>query len=217
RGATREEVEKAAKEASVHEFIQSLPAQYETRVGERGVKLSGGERQRIAIARTLLKNPPLLILDEATSALDTRTERAIQGQLDDIARNRSTLIIAHRLSTIVDADQILVMERGRIVERGTHRELLQKQGLYAQMWRLQRQQDQIQQEEGRLARQPVNLVALAASVLDAVRPQAAGKGVQLYTLVGDDATRITGDPGVLQQVVWELCVNAIVVTPPGGR
>src|SRR5690606_34576915 len=113
RGATREEVEKAAKEASVHEFIQSLPAQYETRVGERGVKLSGGERQRIAIARTLLKNPPLLILDEATSALDTRTERAIQGQLDDIARNRSTLIIAHRLSTIVDADQILVMERGR--------------------------------------------------------------------------------------------------------
>lgn len=217
RGATREDVERAAREASVHEFIQSLPAQYETRVGERGVKLSGGERQRIAIARTLLKDPALLIFDEATSALDTRTERAIQEQLDDISRHRSTLIIAHRLSTIVDADQILVMERGRIVERGTHRELLHKQGLYAQMWHLQRQQDQIRQEESRLADQPVNLVALAASVLDAVRPQAAQKGVQLYTLINDDAARVTGDPGVLQQVVWELCINAIAVTPPGGR
>lgn len=217
RGATREQVEQAAREACVHEFIQSLPAQYETRVGERGVKLSGGERQRIAIARTLLKNPALLIFDEATSALDSRTERAIQAQLDDIARNRSTLIIAHRLSTIVDADQILVMEGGRIVERGTHRELLQKQGLYAQMWRLQRQQDELRQEESRPSAQPVNLVALVASVLDAVRPQASEKGVHLYTLASDEAARVSGDPGVLQRVVWELCVNAIAVTPPGGR
>lgn len=217
RDATQEQVEQAAMGACVHDFIQSLPARYATRVGERGVKLSGGERQRIAIARTLLKNPALLVLDEATSALDTRTEREIQSQLDDIARHRSTLIIAHRLSTIVDAHQILVMERGRIVERGTHPELLRKQGLYAQMWRLQRQQDQIHQEEDRLTSQPVNLMALAASVLDAVRPQAAEKGVHVYSLVSDEAARVTGDPGVLQQLVWELCVNAILVTPQGGR
>ena len=129
----------AARPAHIHDFIASLPDGYETSVGERGLKLSGGEKQRVAIARTVLKNPPLLILDEATSALDTRTERAIQAELDEISRNRTTLVIAHRLSTIVDADQILVMDQGRIVERGRHEELLARGGRYAQMWQLQQQ------------------------------------------------------------------------------
>src|SRR5690606_21325605 len=123
-GASPAEVIEAAKAARIHELIESLPAQYETMVGERGVKLSGGERQRISIARAILKNPPLLIFDEATSALDSQTERAIQEELDRLAKGRSTVIIAHRLSTVVDADQIIVMEHGRIIERGTHQELL---------------------------------------------------------------------------------------------
>ncbi|MBP7419579.1 MAG: ABC transporter ATP-binding protein/permease, partial [Xanthomonadales bacterium] len=137
--ASREDVVAAARAAHIHDFIASLPDGYETSVGERGLKLSGGEKQRVAIARTVLKNPPLLILDEATSALDTRTERAIQAELDEISRNRTTLVIAHRLSTIVDADQILVMDQGRIVERGRHEELLARGGRYAQMWQLQQQ------------------------------------------------------------------------------
>jgi ABC-type transport system involved in Fe-S cluster assembly fused permease/ATPase subunit len=137
--ASRDEVEAAARAAHVHDFIASLPDGYDTSVGERGLKLSGGEKQRVAIARTVLKNPPLLILDEATSALDTRTERAIQAELDEVSRNRTTLVIAHRLSTIVDADQILVMDQGRIVERGRHEELLASGGRYAQMWQLQQQ------------------------------------------------------------------------------
>jgi ABC-type glutathione transport system ATPase component len=116
-------------------FIEQLPDGYETRVGERGLKLSGGEKQRVAIARALLKNPPLLIFDEATSALDSKTEKAIQGSLDNAARGRTTLVIAHRLSTIMNADQILVMDAGRIVERGSHQQLLAgRRGLYAQMW-----------------------------------------------------------------------------------
>jgi len=120
-----------------------LPKGYETSVGERGLKLSGGEKQRVAIARTLLKNPEILIFDEATSALDSRSERAIQHELDQIARNRTTLIIAHRLSTVIHAQQIIVMDHGRIVERGTHAELLQREGLYAQMWALQQQRAQV--------------------------------------------------------------------------
>jgi ATP-binding cassette subfamily B protein len=132
--ATREQVEDAARGASIHDFIMSLPEGYDTRVGERGLKLSGGEKQRVAIARTLLKDPPVLILDEATSALDSRTEAAIQGVLSEIARRRTTIIVAHRLSTVVDADEIIVLDQGRVAERGTHAQLLEQAGLYATMW-----------------------------------------------------------------------------------
>jgi ATP-binding cassette subfamily B protein len=137
--ATREQVEAAARAAHVHDFILRLPDGYDTPVGERGLKLSGGEKQRVAIARTILKDPRILILDEATSALDTRTERAIQDELAEVSRHRTTLVIAHRLSTIVDADQILVLDAGRVVERGSHAELLARGGRYAQMWRLQQE------------------------------------------------------------------------------
>jgi ATP-binding cassette subfamily B protein len=136
-GADRAAVEAAAKAAHIHAFIASTPKGYDTMVGERGLKLSGGEKQRVAIARTLLKNPPIMIFDEATSALDSANERAIQAELQSAARNRSALVIAHRLSTVVDAHQILVMEAGRILERGTHAELVAAGGRYAEMWRLQ--------------------------------------------------------------------------------
>jgi ATP-binding cassette subfamily B protein len=139
--ATREEVLRAAKSAHIHQFIESLPMGYDSMVGERGLKLSGGEKQRVAIARAMLKNPAILIFDEATSALDSQSEKAIQDELRHIARERTTLIIAHRLSTVVDAEQILVMDKGRIIERGTHRELLAQQGVYAQMWALQQQEE----------------------------------------------------------------------------
>jgi ATP-binding cassette subfamily B protein len=138
--ASREEVFAAARAAQLHDFIEALPQKYETRVGERGLKLSGGEKQRVAIARTLLKNPSILIFDEATSALDSATERAIQGQLELAAVGRTTLVIAHRLSTVMNADEILVMEEGRIVERGRHATLLDAGGTYAGMWWLQRQE-----------------------------------------------------------------------------
>jgi ATP-binding cassette subfamily B protein len=138
--ATREEVVAAAKAAHIHAFIEGLPQGYDTGVGERGLKLSGGEKQRVAIARTLLKNPAILVFDEATSALDTRTEKIIQGELSGIARGRTTLVIAHRLSTIVDADQIIVLEHGRIVERGTHDDLLSQGGRYAQLWTMQQRE-----------------------------------------------------------------------------
>jgi ATP-binding cassette subfamily B protein len=135
--ADRTEVEAASRAAQLHDFASALPEGYATRVGERGLKLSGGEKQRVAIARTLLKNPPIMIFDEATSALDSRTEKAIQAQLLQAARGRTTLIIAHRLSTIMHADEILVLDHGRIIERGTHAALLAQQGAYAQMWALQ--------------------------------------------------------------------------------
>jgi len=141
--ATREQVVEAARSAHIHELISSLPDGYETMVGERGLKLSGGEKQRVAIARALLKNPKILIFDEATSALDSKSEKAIQTELRRIAISRTTLTIAHRLSTIVDADQILVMESGRIVERGTHRELLARAGTYEHMWTLQQQEERV--------------------------------------------------------------------------
>jgi ATP-binding cassette subfamily B protein len=133
-GATQEDVETAANGAAIHDFVKALPLGYESMVGERGLKLSGGEKQRVAIARTLLKNPPILILDEATSALDSRTEQAIQETLERIARNRTTIIIAHRLSTVVGADRIAVLDGGRVAELGTHEELLQSGGLYADLW-----------------------------------------------------------------------------------
>ena len=138
--ASREEVFAAARAAQLHDFIESLPQKYETRVGERGLKLSGGEKQRVAIARTLLKNPPILIFDEATSALDSATERAIQGQLELAAIGRTTLIIAHRLLTVMNADEILVMQAGHVIERGTHSALLDADGAYARMWTLQQQE-----------------------------------------------------------------------------
>ncbi|MUV12902.1 ABCB family ABC transporter ATP-binding protein/permease [Noviluteimonas gilva] len=141
-GATREEVEHAARAAHIHDLIAGLPDGYETEVGERGLKLSGGEKQRVAIARALLKNPAILIFDEATSALDSRSEQAIQGELDRIALGRTTLTIAHRLSTVMRADEILVMDAGRIIERGTHAALIAMQGHYAQMWDLQQQERQ---------------------------------------------------------------------------
>ncbi|MBP8812605.1 MAG: ABC transporter ATP-binding protein/permease [Laribacter sp.] len=139
--ASREEVIEAARAARIHEFVERLPDGYETRVGERGLKLSGGEKQRVAIARTLLKNPPIMVFDEATSALDSETEKGIQSELTVISQDRTTLIIAHRLSTIVDADEIVVMEQGRIVERGNFRSLLEADGRFADMWRLQQQEE----------------------------------------------------------------------------
>ena len=138
-GATHEEVEEAAKAARIHDFIVSTPLGYATMVGERGLKLSGGEKQRVAIARTLLKNPPVVIFDEATSALDSANERAIQSELRTAAQNKTTLVIAHRLSTVIDAHEILVMDAGRIVERGTHAQLLAADGRYAGMWAMQQQ------------------------------------------------------------------------------
>ena len=144
--ATLQEVRKAAAMAQIDEFVRALPDGYLTMVGERGLKLSGGEKQRVAIARTILKGPPILILDEATSALDSHTEKEIQDALDEVSRNRTTLVIAHRLSTIVGADRILVLDGGRLVEQGTHAELLGQGGLYASLWNRQRQAEKAREE-----------------------------------------------------------------------
>jgi ATP-binding cassette subfamily B protein len=152
--ATSEEVIAAAQAAHIHDFIQSLPEGYEAKVGERGLKLSGGEKQRVAIARAILKSPRILIFDEATSALDSKSEKSIQAELNRVAHGHTTLVIAHRLSTVMDADQILVMDHGRMVERGTHRELLERGGLYAQMWLLQ-QQEEAEREKAAAAVLPV--------------------------------------------------------------
>jgi ATP-binding cassette subfamily B protein len=145
-GASRQEVEAAADAAQLTDFIARLPDGFDTRVGERGLKLSGGEKQRVAIARALLKNPSILIFDEATSALDSKTEKAIQAQLERAAAGRTALVIAHRLSTVMNADEIIVLDQGRIVERGTHAALLARGGHYARMWALQQQE--AEQETG---------------------------------------------------------------------
>jgi ATP-binding cassette subfamily B protein len=149
---TREEVERAAKLARIHDFIMALPQGYDSMVGERGLKLSGGEKQRVAIARTILKDPHILLFDEATSALDTRTEQEIQRSLEEVSRGRTTVVIAHRLSTIINADEIVVLDRGRVAERGRHGDLLARDGLYADMWR--RQQEAAAADERKVEEPP---------------------------------------------------------------
>jgi ATP-binding cassette subfamily B protein len=145
-GASQDEIEHAARGAAIHDFVSAIPDGYEAMVGERGLKLSGGEKQRVAIARTLLKDPPVLILDEATSALDSRTEASIQETLQRVERGRTSIVIAHRLSTIVDADQIVVLDAGQLAERGTHSELLRRGGLYAEMWARQQSEGEEERE-----------------------------------------------------------------------
>jgi ATP-binding cassette, subfamily B, heavy metal transporter len=160
--ATDAEVETAAKLAQVHDFVMTLPKGYEAMVGERGLKLSGGEKQRVSIARTILKGPPILILDEATSALDSFTEHQIQTALGKVSENRTTLVIAHRLSTVVDADEIIVLDKGQVAERGTHDELLKKRkGIYHAMWNRQRQAD-----EARVKLKQVEEAELVEEVID---------------------------------------------------
>ncbi len=158
--ASRAEIIQAAKHAHIHDFIESLPDKYETLVGERGLKLSGGEKQRVAIARTVLKNPCILVFDEATSALDSKTEKTIQAELRQVAQNHTTLVIAHRLSTIVNADQILVMEEGRIIERGSHRELIDLGGAYARMWALQQEEEEKELKRAQEVRLSESIVAV---------------------------------------------------------
>jgi ATP-binding cassette subfamily B protein len=153
--ASDEEVAQAARMAQIEPFIRALPQGFTSMVGERGLKLSGGEKQRVAIARTILKNPPILLLDEATSALDTHTEREIQAALKEVSRNRTTLVIAHRLSTVVDADEIMVLDAGRIIERGTHQALLAKAGAYAAMWNRQKEAAEAQEKLEEASRDPV--------------------------------------------------------------
>ena len=162
--ASEAEIERAARLAQVHDFVMALPEGYATRVGERGLKLSGGEKQRVAIARTILKNPPILILDEATSALDTRTEREIGAALRAVSRDRTTLVIAHRLSTVVDADEILVLVDGRVAERGTHAALLARHGVYARMWALQAEEMAVEVEVGPAGREGGVAEAAASAI-----------------------------------------------------
>jgi ATP-binding cassette, subfamily B, bacterial len=215
-GATEAEIVEAARAANVHDFVEALPDGYATMVGERGLKLSGGEKQRIAIARAILKDPPILVLDEATSALDSRSERAIRVSLEKLAEPRTTLVIAHRLSTIVNADEILVLEAGRIVERGRHAQLLERQGLYAQMWSLQRQERELRRSKHRATLAPVNLVSLVTDAIGTVRAEIDAKGLNLYTTLGDVGA-VTGDASVLQEVVSDLVEHAVRVSERGDR
>jgi ATP-binding cassette subfamily B protein len=181
--ASDAEVKEAARLAQIDEFIRMSPDGYETEVGERGLKLSGGEKQRVAIARTILKAPPILLLDEATSALDSHTEREIQDALDRVSRNRTTLVIAHRLSTIIGADEIIVLDQGRIVERGSHQQLLAKNGLYASMWNRQREAEaareklaQVEEKETMPNRNPPLIDELEPTVREPpVEPAAAAE------------------------------------------
>jgi ATP-binding cassette, subfamily B, heavy metal transporter len=161
--AAPEDITEAARLAQIDRFIGTLPDRYETSVGERGLKLSGGEKQRVAIARTILKGPPVLVLDEATSALDSFTEKEIQDALDRVSRGRTTLVIAHRLSTVIGADEIIVLDKGVIVERGTHSELLQRPGVYAAMWNRQREAEQAREalKRAEAAEEPSHRVTVA--------------------------------------------------------
>jgi ATP-binding cassette, subfamily B, heavy metal transporter len=161
------EIEHAARLAQIHKFVQSLPKGYETIVGERGLKLSGGEKQRVSIARTILKNPPILILDEATSALDSHTEQEIQAALRKVSRDRTTLVIAHRLSTVVDADEIIVLDHGRIAERGTHETLLRRNGVYAGMWNRQREADEARRKLAESGEEPMHDSGVADDLVSA--------------------------------------------------
>jgi ATP-binding cassette subfamily B protein len=215
--ATRADVVRAARAAQLDEFIERLPDHYDTRVGERGVRLSGGERQRIAIARAILKDPRIIVFDEATSALDTRSERAIQTELTRLAQGRTSIVIAHRLSTIVDADWILVMEHGRVVEQGTHRELLSRDGVYAKMWSLQWQQGELEHAQRKLTAQSVSVATLTSGAIDALHDEIAVRRVSVQLDLVDNDLRVTGDPSILEPVVVELCRNEIVHARPGER
>ncbi len=215
-GATRADVVRAARAAQLDEFIERLPDHYDTRVGERGVRLSGGERQRIAIARAILKNPRIIVFDEATSALDTRSERAIQTELNRLAQGRTSISIAHRLSTVVDADWILVMEHGRIVEQGTHDELLAGDAVYAKMWALQWQQGELEHLQRKVSAESVRIDSLIADALRPLRDAIAQRRIVWRTVTPPDDLRITGDPVDLQQALAMLCRSEIEQTRRGG-
>jgi ABC-type transport system involved in Fe-S cluster assembly fused permease/ATPase subunit len=184
--ASEADVEAAARLAQIDGFIKTLPQGYETMVGERGLKLSGGEKQRVAIARTILKAPPILMLDEATSALDSHTEKEIQDALDKVSKNRTTLVIAHRLSTIVTADSIIVLDKGQLVEQGTHAELMEQGGLYASLWNRQRQAER--------AREAL-AAALEQEKLEGERIKAGRMSAEDLTAVPFDTTRSTAPAG----------------------
>ncbi|RQN36271.1 ATP-binding cassette domain-containing protein [Paraburkholderia tropica] len=216
--ATRAEVVRAARAAQLDDLIERLPDHYDTRVGERGVRLSGGERQRIAIARAILRNPRIMVFDEATSALDTRSERAIQRELKGLARGRTTLVIAHRLSTIVDADLILVMEHGRIVERGRHDALIARDGVYAKMWAMQWRQDDLQHAERQLVNTPVEVAALLARVVAHVREAEGAEAVASVETQSEPGLWVSSaDPDALAQAVMSLVTNELAHAPSRAR
>ncbi|WP_322102194.1 ATP-binding cassette domain-containing protein [Paraburkholderia sp. J41] len=208
--ATRADVVRAARAAQLNDLVERLPDHYETRVGERGVRLSGGERQRIAIARAILKNPRIMVFDEATSALDTRSERAIQRELKRLARGRTTLVVAHRLSTIVDADLIVVMEHGHIVEQGRHDALLARDGVYAKMWAMQWQQDDLEHAERRVVATPLNVADVFARVAARVRDSAgAAAAARFFTQPAAGVWATTVDADALVQALARLAANEL--------
>jgi ATP-binding cassette subfamily B protein len=174
------DIQDAARMAQIDTFLGIVPGGYSAQVGERGLKLSGGEKQRVAIARTMLKAPPILVLDEATSALDTFTEREIQAALDRISKGRTTIVIAHRLSTVVDADEILVLDKGMIVERGTHQSLIEASGIYAAMWNRQREVDEAQEKLRRAAEEEPPPVKVGI-VLDPPAPSQKQRSEELLS------------------------------------